>query len=1828
MKVLGNYSVTYDVKDPSNNAADQKTRLVTVQDKTPPTLTVAPANTVNVECGDTVVHPPVTVADTCFTAGPFTTPVPSRAVDSKLLGGQSVTYSAKDPQNNTGISGPRTFNVQDTLQPNFVGLPASPIGLECGDPFTYPVVTANDQCFGDLTAVIQRTGTVDNKVLGPVTLGYSVTDGRTPAKTASVTVNVADTQPPVVTVNPGPSNVECGDGYTELGATANDKCSGVLPAPPSGQVQTGTPGSYPITYTATDGAGRTGTATRTVTVSDTLNPVIALNGPSNPDVECGTPYLDPVTASDKCAGPLTPQITGSVNHQQPNTYPLSYTATDPSGRSATASRTVRVRDTMAPTVTMTGAANQELECGTGPFVDPLGTASDSCFTGPLTVVPTVVVDQRNPRTYTIQYQATDPSGNTGTAAGSRTVTVRDTQEPTLTLTGDAAMSLECGDMYTEPGATANDVCRGPLTVTIAGGVPHKQVGSFPVDYSATDGVFTKTARRTVSVTDTLAPTITINGVPNTTYECGDAYIDQGATATDICDATVTVDTQIVGDPDAPGAFTVSYTATDDSGNTTLRQNARTVTVADNTPPVMVLNGQATMGLECGSPYTELRASANDVCHGDVSNRVQIGGDTVTVGTPGTYTVTYNVTDQSGQSAPELTRTVVVTDTVPPSLTINGPLSQTLECGNGTYNDPGATGTDTCSTVTVTASRVVDQNAPGSYSISYTARDTSGNTTTAADARSVTVADTLPPTLTLTGPANSTLECGTPFAEPGYSASDLCRGILAVTRTGDVDHTTPASYPLTYTATDGPNTVTATRTVGVTDTLPPTITVNGPANDTFECGSTYVDPGATGSDICAPNNVTISAIQRGDPAQPGVVIYDYRATDPSGNTTLLQNARTVTVNDNAPPVMALIGQAAMTLECSVDTYTELKAEADDACFGDVSDRIVIGGDTVNPAVRGTYTVTYNVTDQAGQSAPQLNRVVTVSDTLAPTITVAPPFAQSFECGTGPYNDPGATAFDTCGAKDLTGSIQKTGLVLPGTAGQYTLSYSVTDPAGNQTTAAQTRTVTVEDTLAPTITLNGAATLGLECGTAYNELGADANDACAGPLTVDITGTVNPDAVGSYTRTYTATDPSLHQAQTTRTVNVDDTLPPTLTLVGAASAFAECGVQYADPGAQATDLCAKDLTDDIVRTGSVDEDVLGPYTVRYNVSDPSGHAAPEVTRSVTVRDTQAPTITVTGQLSQQHQCGSEYLDPGATASDLCEDDLTNEIVATRTGNDDAPGTFTISYRVSDSSGNTAVSPVTRSVTVIDDAAPVLSLNGAATVNVECSTAYNELGANAQDACFGDISDDIVDNRNVVNVNQPNQYTVIYNVTDPAGQAATPVTRTVNVRDTLPPSISLVGPTNATFECGTTYQDPGATALDTCGAVDLTDDVVSTSTPVPGQPGVVSISYSVTDAAGNTATSAVSRTVRMIDEEAPVVTLVGSATETKECGTPYVDPGYSANDACVGPLAVTVTGTVDHTTAGSYPLTYTATDLVGNTDTKTRVVTVTDTVGPSIVLNGASPMHLECNVDSWVDPKAVSKDLCSGDQEITGTGSVNTAVPNGYTVRYEDADNSNNWGVPAIRNVIVQDTLDPVLTLNGPNPMILECALDNLDDDLLASAQDACRGDTSHTVFREFTDLNINQVGNYIARYQGDDTAGHVVRITRDLQVVDTTAPVLKVLSQGETVECGTQPSLGVRATDACYGPVAVIANPSSVPSEPGEYTVTYSAVDPAGNEADGSGLVTRTITVEDTTMPELSIADQDVYYECTGYAIGNVWNDPERHRHRHVRGLHPGAPVQHG
>jgi len=240
----------------------------------------------------------------------------------------------------------------------------------------------------------------------------------------------------------------------------------------------------------------------------------------------------------------------------------------------------------------------------------------------------------------------------------------------------------------------------------------------------------------------------------------------------------------------------------------------------------------------------------------------------------------------------------------------------------------------------------------------------------------------------------------------------------------------------------------------------------------------------------------------------------------------KDSKFVFPDDNSPPVITLNGPNTITLECGVDSYAELGAEAVDDI--DPNIEVAISG-TVDTSTCGTYSVIYSAKDSSCNTAKAV-RVVEVVDTIAPVITLNGPAEVVLGCGTDTYTEQGATATDNCD--------NAVAVVISGSVADGVITYNATDSSGNTATAV--RVVKVRDTIAPVITLNGPAKVVLGCGTdTYTEQGATATDNCDNAVAVVIGGSVADGVI-----TYNATDSSGNAAaQVTRTiVTGEDTIAP--------------------------------------------------------------------------------------------------------------------------------------------------------------------------------------------------------------------------------------------------------------------------------------------------------------------------------------------------------------------------------------------------------------------------------------------------------------------------------------------------------------------------------------------------------------------------------------------------------------------------------------------------------------------------------------------------------------
>ena len=147
---------------------------------------------------------------------------------------------------------------------------------------------------------------------------------------------------PIVTLlGPAAITNECHTLFNDPGAT---NAAG-LPVTVTGVVHADSPNIYQLTYTATNSLGLSDSAIRLVYVVDTTPPVITILGANPLTIPTNTPFVDPgATALDACGGSFAVTASGGVNSAVVGTYLITYSSTDSYGNTATAVRTVVVRN--------------------------------------------------------------------------------------------------------------------------------------------------------------------------------------------------------------------------------------------------------------------------------------------------------------------------------------------------------------------------------------------------------------------------------------------------------------------------------------------------------------------------------------------------------------------------------------------------------------------------------------------------------------------------------------------------------------------------------------------------------------------------------------------------------------------------------------------------------------------------------------------------------------------------------------------------------------------------------------------------------------------------------------------------------------------------------------------------------------------------------------------------------------------------------------------------------------------------------------------------------------------------------------------------------------------------------------------------------------------------------------------------------------------------------------------------------------------------------------------------------------------------------------------
>jgi hypothetical protein len=519
-------------------------------------------------------------------------------------------------KNGTQVGAPCTtaVTVNDVTVPT-IGSAGPNATIECTATPSFTAPTASDACSAATVHILGTTSSAGN-CAGNYTLTrtWDATDAcGNHSATVSQTITVQDTHGPTIGGQGSGTTIECTATPSFTPPTANDACGGATVHVLGTTTSAGScVGNYVLTRTwdATDACGNhSTTVSQVVTVQDTRGPSIGGQG-ANATIECtASPSFTAPTANDACSGATVNELgtTTSVGSCAGNyTLTKRWDATDACGNhSATVSQTITVHDTQAPIIGRPGIS-ATIECtGTPSFTAP--TASDACSGSTVNELGTTTVPGSCAGNYTVirTWDATDGCGN-HSATISQTVTVRDTQGPTIGTAG-ANATIECTATPPFSAPTASDACSGATvhllgTTTVTGSCAGNYTLTRTWDATDACGNHSATRSQTVTVVDRTAPVFT-SCPADVAIECS-ASIDPAntgtAAATDNCETPLVTYHDVSSTVGCQTIITRTWTADDGCGNTSTC--VQHIMQRDRTAPTIVCandgTGNATIHDNC------------------------------------------------------------------------------------------------------------------------------------------------------------------------------------------------------------------------------------------------------------------------------------------------------------------------------------------------------------------------------------------------------------------------------------------------------------------------------------------------------------------------------------------------------------------------------------------------------------------------------------------------------------------------------------------------------------------------------------------------------------------------------------------------------------------------------------------------------------------------------------------------------------------------------------------------------------------------------------------------------------------------------------------------------------------------------------------------------------------------------------------------------------------------------------------------------------------------------------------------------------------------------
>ncbi|HEX6915393.1 MAG TPA: HYR domain-containing protein, partial [Chitinophagaceae bacterium] len=349
--------------------------------------------------------------------------------------------------------------------------------------------------------------------------------------------------------------------------------------------------------------------------------------------------------------------------------------------------------------------------------------------------------------------------------------------------------------------------------------------------------------------------------------------------------------------------------------------------------------------------------------------------------------------------------------------------------------------------------------------------------------------------------------------------------------------------------------------------------------------------------------------------------------------------------------------------------------------------------------------------------------------------------------------------------------------------------------------------------------------------------------------------------------------------------------------------------------------------------------GVTNVTWTATDENGITVTGV-QQVTVTDAEPPVITAPADINITLFAGQTQATGVSTGTATATDNLPGVTISADNSSATFPvGTTTITWTAKDASGNTATA--TQTITVVASSLPQITAPADVTVSTDPGKNY------ASNVAIGTAVLSTNVNGVVITNNAPAQYPVGVNyvawtVSDASGLSAT-VYQKVTVTDNEAPVVTapanITVSTNAGVAVATGVQTGIATVSDNVGAS------LSNNAPAVFPLGVTIITWTATDAAGNTGTAV--QTVTVEDHEAPVISIPADVSVNTDPGLAYKSNVILGNATATDNVAVTtLTNNAPlQFSVGETLVTWTAADAAGNIGTAVQKVTVTDAEPPLI-------------------------------------------------------------------------------------------------------------------------------------------------------------------------------------------------------------------------------------------------------------------------------------------